>query len=126
MSDSLGTCYLAGDDVPISLFDITGWAEQAYFGVDVEIIRQDAEIHVFTMGETTHLGIVMITGPPIALTTFGPSFPACMVVAFACPGSRTTLTPLDKVHLHGHPRSMPCSCGGTSEKESHTDMEFPG
>jgi len=53
MTDSLGSCFLAGADVPDFIAKDLGVADRIFFGVDVEVIRIDTEIHIYPLVQAT-------------------------------------------------------------------------
>jgi len=90
MTDSLGSCFLAGVDVPITLVTNSGFAERIIFNVDVEVLKIGNDIHIYPFEKVT------ATHPMILLVN---------------PYHQKRWIFTHNVVVHDHMRSMPCESG---------------
>ena len=107
MTDSLGTCYLAGADVPLALMDVSECAERMIFGMDVEVVREHEAIHVYPFSEQTYLLMFWSSLPESELDMYWPFPYRPMLIGFG-KKPHASLRPYDAVFFHLHPRDYPC------------------
>lgn len=108
MTNTLGTCFAAGTDIPPSIANTTLLAERIIFGVDVEIIRIDGTLNIFTLTEITPMDVLAIDailGDDWMKHWGLPFFPIMLVMK---PRHANKFVFVETVISHGHPRSMPC------------------
>jgi len=111
MDLSLGTCFESGTDIPLSIADTSEYADRVIFGCDVEVIRDDEIIHIYTLDEQTPLGWFFDDRAQDEHWLKSWPLPFRPVILVMGPHAGKRMITLDKVLVHGHPRSMPCGGG---------------